>query len=438
MQAAHTAGDVASSPALIVVHGIGRQQLGDTLHQVACGLLDVCGGAQLLDASGAAIAAKDIRERQLDRASLRQGSFVLRLYEVYWADLLPDDLVHDSFNKFNFEEVTWFGWLNWRAGLLPADAYPRWLVVLRTLQLWSLQIFASLALEVLIGFSKIRSTVLDQTVADVWHYVHSLGGELKAGSPLQGRSEQVLDRLEATWKAAAADGAGPVHLMGHSLGSVVAYHGLVRRLPATAVQRLVTVGSPLEKVCFLWAKLFPAGPAWAGDWLNVLSPADPVSGWLKRFDASGTQRVVNRRLWGLGGYGEAHVGYFRDPRVMGDVAAALGASVDGGGRVKRPSWLYRRAFDIAVPLAMIALVLAGAAVTALFFYAVVWLTGTFMGWLVGLVWSAAGPAVGHWWKVVMGWWVVVGWFLFTTKDGYNRSRVRHERRWRLRDDPPAN
>ena len=142
MQAAHTTGDVASSPALIVVHGIGRQLLGDTLHQVACGLLDVCGGAQLLDASGAAIAANDIRERQLDRASLRQGSFVLRLYEVYWADLLPDDLVHDSFNKFNFEEVTWFGWLNWRAGLLPADAYPRWLVVLRTLQLWSLQIFA--------------------------------------------------------------------------------------------------------------------------------------------------------------------------------------------------------------------------------------------------------------------------------------------------------
>jgi len=158
----------------------------------------------------------------------------------------------------------------------------------------------------------------------------------------------------------------------------------------------------------------------------------------QRFDASATQRVVNRRLWGLGGYGEAHVGYFRDPRVMGDVAAALGASVDGGGRVKRPSWLYRRAFDIAVPLAMIALVLAGAAVTALFFYAFVWLTGTFMGWLVGLVWPAASPAAGHWWKVVMGWWAVVGWFLFTTKDGYNRSRTRHERRWRLRDDPPAN
>ena len=220
-------------------------------------------------------------------------------------------------------------------------------MVLRTLQLWSLQIFGSLALEVLFGFSKIRSTVLDQTVADLWHYVHPLGGELKAGSPLQGRSEQVLDRLEATWKAAVADGAGPVHLMGHSLGSL------------------------------------SHSPAQAG-------PAGNSLAHRKHTFSSGEPTVTSR--W---------------------------TAVAGSRRT-------------------IALVLAGAAVTALFFYAFVWFTGTFVGWLVGLVWSAAGPAVGHWWKVVMGWWAVVGWFLFTTKDGYNRSRTWHERRWRLRDDPPAN
>ena len=37
---------------------------------------------------------------------------MFRLYEVYRADLVHDDLVHDSFNKFNFEKVTRFGWLN--------------------------------------------------------------------------------------------------------------------------------------------------------------------------------------------------------------------------------------------------------------------------------------------------------------------------------------
>lgn len=287
----------------------------------------------------------------------------------------------------------------------------------------------SLAIEVLIGFRKIRSTALDQTAADVWHYVHSLGGELAPGSPLQGRGEMVLDRLEATWKAAS--GAGPVHLMGHSLGSVVAYHGLVRRLPASAVQRLITVGSPLEKVRFLWARLFPASPAWTGEWLNVLTPSDPVSGWLKRFDASGSQRVVNRRLWGVGGYGQAHLGYFRDPRVMTDVAVALGANVRSGARRRGWGWgwLRRRSVDLAVPLLMFVLVLAGAALTALFFYLVVWLTGYFMGWLVGLVWPSAGPVVNHWWRVLMGWWVVAAWFIFTVKDGYSRSRVRHQRSW---------
>jgi hypothetical protein len=413
---------------LIVVHGIGTQQRGDTLFQCACGLLNVCRGAQLHEGAGKAIEAQDIREQQLDQVTLRQGSFELRLYEVYWADLLPDDLVHDSFDKSDLEEITWFGWLNSRAGLLPADAYPPWLVVLRTLQLWCLQIFASLGLEVLIGFRKLRSTALDRTAADVWHYVHSLGGDLAAASPLQGRSEQVLDRLESTWRSAS--GAGPVHLMGHSLGSVVAYHGLVRRLPPLAVQRLITVGSPLEKVRFLWAKLFPVTPAWPGEWLNVLTPSDPVSGWLKRFDASGTKRVVNRRLWGLGGYGEAHVGYFRDPRVMCDVAAALGASVDSTARTQGPGWLRRRAVDIAMPLLLLALVLAGAAITVLFFYAVVWLTGAAAAWLVGLVWPAAGAAVADGWRVVMGWWALVAWFVFTTKDGHNRSRTRHERRWR--------
>ncbi len=108
------------------------QQRGDTLYQCACRLLNICGGAQLLDDSDGAIAAQDICVRRLDRARLRQGNFALRLYEVYWADLLPDEPVHESFDKFDLEEITWIGWLNWRAELLPADAYPRWLVVLRT------------------------------------------------------------------------------------------------------------------------------------------------------------------------------------------------------------------------------------------------------------------------------------------------------------------
>lgn len=417
------------SPALIVVHGIGRQQRGDTLHQCTLGLLTVCTGALLFDEAGHAIEAPDILARQLDRATLRQGRFELRLFEVYWADLLPADLVHDSFDKFDLEEITWFGWFNARAGLLPAEQYPRGLVLLRTLQLWGLQIAGSLALELLVGIRKLRSTMLDQTAADVWHYVHSLGGELAPGSPLQGRSEQVLDRLQATGQQAAA-GGGPVHLMGHSLGSVIAYHGLERRLPPGAVQRFITLGSPLEKLRFLWARLFPARRAWAGDWLNVLSPSDPVSGWLRRFDAEGLPRVVNRRLWGLGGYGEAHVGYFRDPRVMGNVAAALGAHVDVGARSPGPGWMRRRALDVLVPMALLAAVLAGAAITALFFYSVAWLTGALMGWLVGLVWPATGPVVARGWQWLAGVWMVLAWLVFTTRDGYRRARRRHERHWR--------
>lgn len=212
------------SPALIVVHGIGRQQRGDTLHPCVGGLLAVCKGAQLRDEAGQAIAVDHILTSRLDRVTPHQGGLALRLFEVHWADLLPADLVHDRFDKFALDEVTWFGWLNGRAGLQPVDDYPRALVLLRTLQLWGLQVAGSLARELLVGIRKLRSTLHDQTAADVWHHVHSLAGDLAPGSPLQGRSEQVLDRLRTTWQVAAAGGS-PVHLMGHSLGSVIAYHG---------------------------------------------------------------------------------------------------------------------------------------------------------------------------------------------------------------------
>ena len=43
-----------------------------------------------------------------------------------------------------------------------------------------------------------------------------------------------------------------------SLGTVVTYHAMAR-LPRAASERLFTIGSPLEKVRFLWTKLFPRG-----------------------------------------------------------------------------------------------------------------------------------------------------------------------------------
>jgi hypothetical protein len=412
---------------LIVVHGIGTQKPGATLRQAVEGLLCVCSDATLTDATGAAIESKDIETAPLDRVCVRQGPLTIRVFEVYWADLLPDEAVEKTFDKSDFDETTWFPLLNWRAGLLPREEYPGWLIAVRTCQLWFLQVVMSLALEVLVGIRRVRSGVLDRTAADVWHYVHSLAGELAADSPFIGVSEQILDRAHAIWSEAAT--GGPVHVMGHSLGSVIAYHAITRRLPPHAIARFVTVGSPLEKTRFLWAKLFPPLREWTCEWTNYLSPSDPVSGALKRFNVDPRRPIRNVRVWGLGGYGQAHIGYFRHPRVACDVASELGAAVNPKTSAKGPSWLVRRLVDVAVPLGVLLVIVAGAVLTALFFGAAIWLTGRMMGMMVGLFSHSAGAFVERGWRAVWSWLVVVLWIVFTTKDGYHHAARRHQRRW---------
>jgi hypothetical protein len=415
----------AVSPALIVVHGIGTQLPGATLRQAASGLMAVCPKASLIDSSGAVIQLQDIETLKLRQVQIRQGPLTMRLFEAYWADLLPNEAVKNTFDPFYFEETTWFPLFNWRAGLLPRDQYPGWLVAARTTQLWLLQLAATVGIEPLTRSRWAQS--LDRTAADVWHYVHSLGGEVAAGSPLAGAGEQILDRLHHTWMDASAD--GPVHLMGHSLGSVVAYHAVTRRLPPQSIARLITVGSPLEKVRFLWSKLFPPVGEWTCDWTNYLSPSDPVSGSLKRFTIDPQRPVRNVRLWGLGGYGQAHIGYFRDPRVARDVANGLGATIDGTVRPSGSSWLGRRTWDVAVPLGAAAIVTLGAALLAVFFATVVWLTALMMGSMVGLVSASAGAAIKSGWLTAGTVLAPILWLHFVTRDGYRRAATRHKRRW---------
>lgn len=76
-------------------------------------------GAQRQDEVSQAIAADEILTRRLDCMTLHQGGLMLRLFEVDWADLLPADLVHDSFDEFDLDEVIWFGWLDGPAGRPP-------------------------------------------------------------------------------------------------------------------------------------------------------------------------------------------------------------------------------------------------------------------------------------------------------------------------------
>lgn len=422
-----------ASPALVVVHGIGRQLPGATLRQAAAGLLAVCPGATLHAVDGDSITEADIDGRALQRVLIRQGTRTLRLFEVYWADLLPDALVSGTFTQFHLDETTWFPYLNWRAGLLPRSAYPAWLVYARTAQLWFLQLTMTQALEVLTSCSTIRERDLDRTAADVWHYIHALGGDPSTPVELRGAAEAMLDRAEAVCVEAAA--GGPLHLVGHSLGSVVAYHVMTRRLPTDSVAQLVTLGSPLEKVRFIWAALFPPTTRRPRQWSNYFTPSDPVSGALKRFTIDPEHPIRNIRRWGLGGYGEAHVGYFRDVRIACDLATGMGATVDVRARGAHPAWWWRRLLDVGVPLVTAAVVMLGVVATAAVFGAAIWLTGWVMGAMASLWSSEALAATRRYWRQFWGPAAAALWVVFTTKDGYSRSSDRHASYWRTHREP---
>jgi pimeloyl-ACP methyl ester carboxylesterase len=65
----------------------------------------------------------------------------------------------------------------------------------------------------------------------------------------QKQRSEIQERLRS--KVMEVQGRGPVTVIGHSLGTLVAYDVIHQRLPPTAVQTLVTLGSPLENLLYL-------------------------------------------------------------------------------------------------------------------------------------------------------------------------------------------
>jgi hypothetical protein len=100
-------------PALLVVHGIGSQERGETLN----GLL---GGLRLVYGDRLAI-----QRAAEDHAILDGIGRPVHVFEVYWADLLRGDVVKKTFDFDRIFEVVWFPLLNYRSGCLSAEICPR-------------------------------------------------------------------------------------------------------------------------------------------------------------------------------------------------------------------------------------------------------------------------------------------------------------------------
>jgi hypothetical protein len=338
---------LAGPIAILVVHGIGAQEPGETSRKLLAGLAR----------------ADPTLDRQRCEGAFDIGGRQVRLYEVYWADELKGELANGAFQMSELQSLSWFPWFNYRCRAYAHGSYTPlklawWWVVLPIFTFFAAIAYhgAGLLMQIVRGGHEPRAVkegtfverasqaaesalpheidrLLDEYLGDVFTYINSAGnafhreeGEPRVRPEVQEVYLRIVQRLYRQLLAAHADGCAEVHVVAHSLGTVIAFHAFsgfrfeaaggadanALRSALRKVRRLYTIGSPLEKIRFFWPRLIPPGPGLCGPirWDNFVSWFDPVAGALTRFGGWG--EVVNHRLLG-GGFLRGHVVYEHSP-----------------------------------------------------------------------------------------------------------------------------
>jgi hypothetical protein len=142
------------------------------------------------------------------------------------------------------------------------------------------------------------------------------------------RLQQGFDRLQRT-------GCREIHVLAHSLGTVITYEWLTAKARGGEhpIQVLHTIGSPLDK---FWFTDHPEHQRFIDEsgsavppnlrWYNYWAWSDPVSGYLDHFGRD-SGLVKNIRLKWLGVFLYSHVRYWTCQRVIDGIRAGLDEKV---------------------------------------------------------------------------------------------------------------
>ena len=390
--------------AILVVHGIGAQEPGESAGRLLAGLARLEPG----------LASSELG------SVITIGGQPVRLYEVYWADLLKDHSTRGAFRMTELQSLSWFPWFNHRRGAYRHERYS-----LVTLAWWwtALPLINVLLLFAYYGAGFLAQLVsgtdgpprgkdqdkrwwraakqaaersarlttvdriLDEYVGDVFSYVNSAGRafgrddpETAVAAPIEHAYARIVQRFYEQLVKAQADGCAEIHVVAHSLGTVVTYHAMsglrfeadrrtdadAIRAAAATIRHVYTIGSPLEKIRFFWPALFPGGPSLCGTrvpWDNFVSWFDPVAGTLRRFGDWGA--VSNHRLLG-GGFFRGHLVYEHSPVFLAAVTRGLCGRELQAQRTRVEQWRDGLVLVGETLLAPTALVLTLAAGMALF------------------------------------------------------------------------
>jgi hypothetical protein len=360
-----------------VIHGVGKQVLGETLDGLLSGMRTAYGDRLL------------IRREAADHAILDRIGRPVHLFEVYWADLLRGETVKRTFDFERIFEVVWFPLLNHHSGLLSTELFPRrlvigWTVILAPLSsllgagLWGAKFLAAFPTGLMRAgheteatptahpstgtfWNRVRARVddpeagrtlvddlMDDVAGDVLNYIQGVANAFPVESAknrkLARNVKEIHARFQRTAERAIEHGCLEIQVLAHSLGTVIAFNAMSPDArpagsgdSAARITRFYTIGSPLEKIRFFWTRLVERpheGPAICASgrlvavaaidetdgrspalrWINFFSRLDLVSGRLQRF--KGWPEPINRPARGLGGLITSHVAYNRNPDFL--------------------------------------------------------------------------------------------------------------------------
>lgn len=370
---------------MLVVHGIGAQKPGETASKLLSGLARV---------------ETSLASKKPDEDLTLDGK-PLRLYEVHWADRHQNEKAKGSFNIRELQSVCWFPLLNQLRGNYRPGSWPLlrrlwWFFVLPVVTFLSFLALrgAGLFFDVATRKENAFDEILDEYVGDVFSYVNSAGGTFDPAAARATLYADVVQRFYDQLVKAHADGCSEIHVVAHSLGTVVTFHALsglrfdaAQRADAEAiraayakVRHLYTIGSPLEKIRFFWPRIVSEEAALgkrAIEWDNFVSYFDPVAGALRAFPDWG--EVRNHHLLG-GGFVRGHVVYEHSPKFLGTLTRGLVGRELPLTRTRKERWL-----DVLLLIGETLLAPVGALLVLIAGLALVVMAASLLPWLLGWI-----------------------------------------------------
>lgn len=231
--------DPSGPVAILVVHGIGAQERGESARKLMAGLARVDGSLDPREFGG----------------PITVGGRPVRLHEVYWADLLKGDMTRGAFQMAELQSLSWYPWFNVRCRNYQTGSYSRlklawWCVALPIFNFFALFAYygAGLVAQILQGPKPERKdsdanlwerakeaadaarptaidSVLDEYVGDILSYINSAGrafyredDEPQVPANVLEAYPRIVDRFYEQLLAAEAAGPVEIQVVAHSLG----------------------------------------------------------------------------------------------------------------------------------------------------------------------------------------------------------------------------